>query len=126
MLCMLYVMYMNSIAANGRTSARFVGMTDEVWAVIGVGVALLTAILLQWRHLSDRIDKQGERLCGRIDAQGRDLGGRIDALGRDLRSELGGRLDALAREIRALGERVAKLEFSRLLPPLAKDEDPQK
>ena len=38
-------------------------MTIEAWTVIGVGVALLGAILLQ----------------------GRDLGARIDALGADLR-----------------------------------------
>ena len=114
---MLYMIYMHSIAANGRTSARFVGMTGEVWAVVGVGVALLVAIL----------------------GQGYYLGGRIDALGRDLRSELGGRIDALAADLRALCERVAKLEvlfeFS-LRPALAanrtsptrgaKEEDPER
>ena len=41
-------------------------MTIEAWTVIGVGVALLSAILLQ----------------------GRDLGARIDALGADLRADL--------------------------------------
>ena len=85
-------------------------MTGEVWAMVGIGVALLTAILLQGRNLGDRIDKQGEY-----------LGGRIDALGRDLRSELGGRIDALGREIRALAERTAKLESL----PWAKKEAPE-
>ena len=75
-------------------------MTGEVWAVVGVGVALFGAILGQGYYLGTRIDKQGDR---------------IDTL----RSDLGGKIEAL-------GERVAKLEgmFSQL--PWVKKEDPKR
>ena len=69
-------------------------MIGEVWAVVGVGVALFVAILGQAYYLSDRIDGLGKDLRSEI-------GG--------LRSELGGRIDALTAEVSNLREKVAKL-----------------
>ena len=74
-------------------------MTPDVWAVIGVGVVLLGAILTQGASLRAEI--------------------------RALR----GRIDHLADELRALSERVAKLEGllegSRLAEMLRSESKPK-
>ena len=99
-------------------------MSNELIAILSVGIALAAMMLTQIRNLrvdlTKRIEEQGTALGKRIEDQGTALGKRIEDQG----TALGKRLDGQAIEIAAikkevhglreglyaLGERMAHLE----------------
>ena len=78
-------------------------MTPELWAIVGVGVALAGLMLSGQRRLGVRMDRIETRLSARIDHVEAGLSARMDRDGADLIA----RMDRIEKQIGDLRERTA-------------------
>ena len=78
-------------------------MTPEIWTTIGVGAALLAAIVPALLYLARRIDEQGKEINKRIDEQGKEINKRID----EQSKEINRRIDEQGKEQSQFREDIA-------------------
>ena len=89
-------------------------MTPELWAIVGVGVALAGLMLSGQRRLGVRMDRIETRLSARIDHAEAGLSARIDHVEAGLSArmdrdgaDLIARMDRIEKQIGDLRERTA-------------------